>query len=166
MKSKVLQAVVVVFVVMTLMPVLGRAQAEINPDHFDSPAGVATAAPSFYGSFNLPFSVRCAGVNLPPGPYSLSVQRLGKRDVITLASLSKTRPVRLQAIGTGRTSAWGDDAPSALVVERTEQRRRVSAIRFAEPAVTFDLQGEKKAEPSGATELVPISTSTRRVRPD
>jgi len=166
MKSKALQVVVPVFVAMTLMPVLGRAQAEIDPDHFDSVAGVATAATSLYGSFNLPFSVRCAGVNLPPGPYSLSVRRLGNSHVITLASLSKTSPVRVQAIGTGRTSPSGDEAPSALVVERTEQRRRVSAIRFAEPAMTFDLQAEKKAEPSGETELVPISTSTRRVHPD
>jgi hypothetical protein len=169
MKSKVLQAVVTVFVVMTLMPVLGRAQAEINPDHFDSPASVAKAgsegagthnAASFYGSFNLPFRARCAGVNLPPGSYSLSVRRLGKKDVITLAA--KANSVRVQAFGTGLTSRSSAEVPSALVVERTKQRRIIAAIRFGEPGMMLNLQAEKVAGSSGDTELVLIASSTGR----
>jgi hypothetical protein len=114
MKSKILRTVFPVLVVMTLTPVLGRAQAEINPDHFDTPNIVSTAGSnaaanrsvsSFHGSLVLPFAVRCAGVNLLPGSYSMSLRRLGERDVIPLTS--KKNSVRVQAIARRRANRSG-----------------------------------------------------------
>jgi hypothetical protein len=167
MKSKILQTVFPVLVVMTLTPVLGRAQAEINPDHFDTPNIVSTAGSkatanrsvsSFHGSLVLPFAVRCAGFSLPPGSYSMSVRRLGERDVITLTS--KQNSVRLQAFGTGTAWRSSAQAPTVLVVERTGQRRTVRAIRSGESGMTGDLQTADKVGVSGEAELTcPPKTS-------
>jgi hypothetical protein len=78
-----------------LEPVQCHAQAEINPDHYDtpnseplSPAGSSAAAGrstgDFRGTFTVPFDIRCAGLILLSGSYSISVRSVAKSDEITL----------------------------------------------------------------------------------
>src|SRR5215813_6259623 len=75
MKSRIFQLAVPVLLVIAFTPALCRAQAEIDPDHFDSPSYVATAAKKTtslpnptqaYASFVLPYDAICAGVKLAP----------------------------------------------------------------------------------------------------
>jgi len=74
-----------------------RAQAEIDPDHFDSPNMVpfdrpqtkanseaAVATFRYEGRFNLPYTVHCNGKSLRPGRYSISLRADGKVGQATL----------------------------------------------------------------------------------
>jgi len=114
-KSRILQSVASILFVIAVTPALCRAQAEIDPDHFDSPNTVAMDAKSAtsnqepsqaYGSFFLPFDVRCAGVVLKSGQYSLSIQQSGSRNVVTLTRMVKGIPAQaLKVSATPRLSA-------------------------------------------------------------
>src|SRR5215467_7986820 len=73
MKSRRFQLAVPVLLVIAFTPALCRAQAEIDPDHFDSPSSVATVVKKTtslpnptqaYASFVLPYDAICAGVKL------------------------------------------------------------------------------------------------------
>src|SRR5215467_4671154 len=82
-------------ILMSLKPATCRAQAEIDPDHYDTvdsgplPQAMPTIAAGqkvgiFRGKFVLPFDVDYAGLTLPPGSYSLSVRSVGKQRIVTL----------------------------------------------------------------------------------
>jgi hypothetical protein len=146
-----------------LEPFQCHAQAEINPDHYEITGGEpisqagnsATAARNageFRGTFTLPFDVRCAGLTLPSGPYSLSIHSLAKSDEVTL--IPKGNAIMIQARVASRSSAGG---ASALVVERTGQRRTLTAIRLKEPGITLYLQAAQRRSASADAEVVPIS---------
>ena len=164
MKSRVLQLVPVLLVI-SFAPTLCRAQAEINPDHFDSLTNVSTVEneamsnrnPSqAYGSFFLPYDVRCASTTLTAGYYSLSVRQSGKRNVIKLTPI--VNGVRAQAVEVIATPRLSPQAPSGLVVDRNNQQRILTAISLREPGVTLFLQTVKNPVVSMDAELIPLSS--------
>lgn len=171
MKSRILKSAVHILFVISLTPALCRAQAEIDPDHFDS-VKVSTVAkkatanrnPSqAYGSFFLPFEVRCASVKLTPGHYSLSVQQSGRRDVVRLVRIvNGVRGQALEVIATPRLSAEG---PSGLFVDRINQQRVLTGISLQQPGVTLFLQTSKAAGTSRKAEVIPISYSVSQAFP-
>jgi hypothetical protein len=163
-------------VVLTMVrPASCRAQAEIDPDHYEMSNDESTAAtPSttklsaattnrsadgFLGKFILPFDIRYAGVILPRGSYSVSVGSLRKANVVTLIPDGKA--VRLQAIQARLRTRSDVEGPNALVIERKGRKRTLSAIRLNEPRITLDLSGEERGTDSVDAELVPISSMAR-----
>ena len=165
MKSRILQVASILFVI-SVTPALCRAQAEIDPDHFDSPSDFATVAKSAtsnhkpsqaYGSFFLPFDVSCAGVVLKSGHYSLSIQQAGSRDIVTLARVVNGIPGRaLKVTATARLSTEG---PSGLVVDRLNQRRTLTAISLQQLGVTLFLRPGKEGVVSTNADPILISYS-------
>ena len=79
-KSRLRQSLLRILIVISFAPALCWAQAEINPDHFDPVSNVAAIenkamsngnSSQASGSFFLPYDVKCAGVTLAPGYYSV-----------------------------------------------------------------------------------------------
>lgn len=157
-------------------PASCRAQAEIDPDHYEMSNDESTAAatrsttkPSaappnrradvFLGKFTLPFDVRYAGVILPRGSYSLSVRSLRKANLVTL--IPDGNAVRLRTIRARLRTRPGAEGPNALVIVRNGLERTLSAIRLREPRITLDLHAEERRTDSFDMELVPIFSMTR-----
>jgi hypothetical protein len=172
MRSRILQSLAPIFLVIAFTPALCLAQAEINPDHFDSPSNISTVAkkatsnpkPSqAYASFVLPFDVSCAGVELTPGNYSLSIRQLGKRDVVRLMRTGNgVRAQVLELIATPRLNA---DGSSRLVVNHVNRRRTLTAISLREPGVTLFLQSGKENLAARNAEPVRIASSPSQALP-
>lgn len=172
MKSRILQSLVPILLVIAFTPAVCRAQAEIDPDHFDSPSNaspVAKKAPSnrnpslAYGSFFLPFDVTCAGVKLTQGHYSLSVQQSGRRDVVRLVRIANG--VSSQALEVAATPRLSAEGPSGLVIDRVNQQRTLTGISLQQPGVTLFLQTGKAAGTSKNAERIPISYSVSQALP-
>lgn len=172
MKSRKLQLAVPILFVISFAPALCRAQAEVDPDHFDSPSNVSTVAkratsnrnPSqAHGSFFLPFVVRCAGVKLTPGHYSLSVQQSGRRDVVRLVRI--VNGIRVPALKVAATPRLSAEGPGGLVIDRVNQRRTLTAISLQQPRMTLLLQTSKETGTSVNAELIPISYSASQALP-
>lgn len=172
MKSRVLQSLVPILLVIAFTPALCWAQAEIDPDHFDGPSNASAVAkkatsnrnPSqAYGSFALPSDVICAGVKLTPGYYSLSIRQFGKRDVVRLTRIVNGVGAQvLELMATPRLNAEG---PSTLVVNYVNQRRTLTAISLQEPGVTLFLQPGKEGGSSRNAEPIRISYSASQAFP-
>ena len=169
MKSRILQSVAPILLVISFAPALCRAQAEIDPDHFDAVSDISKAenkatsnqtSSQAYGSFFLPFEVKCAGVKLAPGHYSVSVRQAGRRDVVTL--MRTVNGVRAQALVVKATPRWSHEAPTGLVVDHTNQQRTLTAISLRQPGATLYLQIGKEAGTSMDAELIPISYPASR----
>jgi hypothetical protein len=160
-KSKSLQSLLPVFILITFTPALCRAQAEINPDHFESIGSVATiattAADRAYGSFFLPFEVQCAGAKLMPGPYSLSIRQQGRHDIVRLTPIKNG--ARAQSLEVTTTPQVSPEASIGLVIDRSSKQRTLTAIRLGQLGVTLFLQ---PARVSITAELIPISFSGGR----
>ncbi len=172
MKSRILQSVVPVLFVIALTPALCRAQAEIDPDHFDSPVNVTTVAKKAtlnptrsqaYGSFFLPVDVMCSGAKLRSGYYSIAVRQLGKRNLVRLAPI--VNGVRAQALEMMATPRLSPSARNELLVNRVNQRRTLTAISLEEAGVTLFLETRKESGISVNAELIPISYSTSQAFP-
>jgi hypothetical protein len=171
MKSGILQSVASMLFVIAVTPSVCRAQAEISPDHFDSPSGGATVAksatsnqkPQTYDSFFLPFEVNCAGTMLKPGRYSLSIQQSGKRDVVRFTRI--INGVRGQAIAVTATPRLGAEGPSGLVIARVNQRRTLTAIGLRQLGVRLVLQPNKERVVSMNAEPILVSYSASRPLP-
>ena len=172
MKSRVLQSVVPIVLVVAFAPALCRAQAEIDPDHFDNISHVAAVAKTrtsnrkasqAYGSFFLPFDVTCAGVKLAPGYYSLSIRQLGRWDVVRMTRIVNGAPAHsLEVTATPRLTA---EAPSGLVVDHVNQRRALTAISLQQLGVTLFLQPGKERTTSMNVEPIRISYSATQTFP-
>ena len=85
------------------------AQAEINPDHYDTPNTEAVfeanarpdrGAPDSQGTFTPPLDVNCAGLVLPAGFDSLSVPSAARSEEVTLTRVGS-------AVRSARK--WGSD---------------------------------------------------------
>jgi hypothetical protein len=140
-----------------------HAQAEINPDHYETPntepiSRAASSATSdrntgdFRGTFTVPFDVRCAGMILPSGSYSLSVRSVAKSDEINLMPRGNDA-VTIHARARSRSNAQG---PSALVLERIGQRHMLTAIRLKEPGMTLYLEAKQGWNAPADAEMIPI----------
>jgi hypothetical protein len=80
---------------------------------------------------------------------------VGKEHIVTL--IPEGNRVRIQAIRVLVRTASNVGGASALVLERTAERRSLSSIRLTEAGVTLELRDEKAPNISTVTERVPIS---------
>jgi hypothetical protein len=171
MKSRILQSVIPVLLVISFTPAVCRAQAEINPDHFDGISNYSAESnvrsngnpTQAYGSFFLPSPVRYSGGELRPGYYSLSVRQLGRRDVVRLTPI--VSGVRARAVEITTTPRLSPGAPGGLLVDR--RRRTLTAISLQPAGVTLFLQTGKEAGGILDAEIIPIPmpSSTGRALP-
>ena len=147
-----------------------RAQAEIDPDHFEAPnmepfdkvkidtsSNVGTIR--YDGKFRLAHAVQCNGKSLRPGRYSVSLRYDGK---VARATLNRDG----QTIGIGgvvhrHAHRQGNDA---LIVELQGTTRRLSAIQVAKLDFVLDREPQIKnsthGEP-GRLERLPLTETVR-----
>jgi len=132
---------------LALLVVLGgpgaHAQAEIDPDHFDSPNTEAIPQPKTVDSkttparyertFSLPYSVLCNGKKLGPGTYSISIRSDGKVGQATLNQKGRT----IETMGVIQTEAQ-KQRDEVVVVEKNENGRTLSVVRVRGLAFVFD----------------------------
>lgn len=107
------------------------AQAEIDPDHYETTDAAPTAAMHYAGKVKLPHTLRCEGQSLPPGEYSMTVN--SDREIAHVTLLRMGQAFRLQGI------AQRQNHPSrnALVVERDGGLRRLSLIHASQMELKF-----------------------------
>ena len=109
------------------------AQAEIDPDHFESPNSEPLTAPKpnaenqvaemrYEGRFALPYYVLCRGNRLAPGKYTISLRSDGKvgQAILNLEG----RAVRIAGVVHRQAHKRGN---SALIVEDKGMIRTLSA---------------------------------------
>jgi hypothetical protein len=120
-----------------------RAQAELAPDHFDSPDMLpfdqpqlqATAKPvsgHYQGKMTLAHRVRCNGATLAPGKYEVSLQSDGKTVEVTLNHRGRIVTVKGQAYEKPLNTERG-----YVVVERRGNARRLSVVHVGLVEVAF-----------------------------
>jgi len=150
-----------------------RAQAEIDPDHFDSPNMVpfdrpqtkanseaAVATFRYEGRFNLPYTVHCNGKSLRPGRYSISLRADGKVGQATLNQKDQT-------IGIGGVveQQARKERNDALVVERNRGKRNLSEIQVAELDLILDprslIVSARDSKPNRVDRL-PLTETTQK----
>jgi hypothetical protein len=129
-----------------LGPSPAHAQAEVDPDHFDSPN--AQPIPQlvrllrYDGTFSLPYSVLCNGKKLAPGKYSISLRFDGKVGRATLNQ--KNHPIEIAPVVQTEAPKQRDEV---VVVENNQTGRTLSVVRVS----GFDLVLDPKhsADPPG-----------------
>jgi hypothetical protein len=119
------------------------AQAEIDPDHFDSPntepfdqpetAQNQVSASRYDGNFSLPYVVQCSGKKLAPGKYSVSLRSDGKVGHGVLKS--KSQSIEITSVVHSQGSKRGTDG---VVVGSKGEVRTLSAIQVAGVNFVFD----------------------------
>jgi hypothetical protein len=109
-------------------------QAEVDPDHFDSPSDVArTEKARFDGKVTIPYSVTCNGKRLQPGRYMVSLRSDGKTGRVTLNQNGQT----IEIAG----AVWppaASHAGNSVLVECIGKAHRLAAIHVAEMELVFD----------------------------
>src|SRR5579863_4564400 len=140
------------------------AQAEVDPDHFDSPNTEPFDRPKtqsqahatrFDGDFSLPYAVQCGGKQLPPGKYSVSLRSDGKVGHGVLKS--KNQFIEITSAVHSRGSERGSDV---VVVGRNGKVRTLSAIQVAVVNFVFDSILKRDASSSSKnkyTETLPLT---------
>lgn len=157
MKSTMFLTVCVVLVAALLKSPPCMAQAEIAPDHFDSPSTEpVSAVGSVQGKFTLLHQVNCAGMTLPAGAYSLSIRSLDGGTLVTLTP--KGTMAAIQARVESRSAA---DRPIALILERIGQQRVLVGFSLQDSGTVLRLQGLPSQPVSWKSEMVPIVYPTR-----
>jgi len=164
-KLKVL-AVGFLGMLVALKPGPCRAQAEIDPDHYeisnaDAPPALRKTVPpggnaitdSFRGRFVLPCDIRYAGVILERGFYSIAIHSLGKQNLVTFIAKSGVK-VEIRARVSAESSV---QRPSSLVLERAGKQFRLTEIRLHELRMTLGLEAVQRNDASIGTKLIPIS---------
>lgn len=147
---------------MMLGPSPAYSQAEIDPDHFDSPS--AQPIPQrirllrYDGIFSLPYSVRCRGNKLAPGKYSISLRFDGQVSRATLNQQNHAIEI---------AHVVPTDAPKqrdeVVVVENDQTGRSLSLVRVSGFDFVFDPEHPAGA-PGGRpkrTKKVPLKVIVR-----
>ena len=142
-----------------LLPATARAQSDVMPDEFAFSAEPATAAQpvaavnaaNFDGKISLPYAVNCAGRNLEPGEYVVSVRSEGSARVVTIHG-GGTR-VNMQAREVRVKEAASH---SALLVRKSGQGHRVEAVYVEGLGATLYLNANTKGA-AIEMERLPIS---------
>ena len=141
-----------------LGPAGAYAQAEIDPDHFDSPN--AQPIPQrvrllrYDGTFSLPYSVRCNGKKLAPGKYSISLRFDGKVGRATLNQ--KNHAIEIAPVVQTDAPKQRDEV---VVVENNQTGRTLSVVRVS----SFDLVFDPKHS-ADASDGTPAPTKTLPLR--
>lgn len=169
---KILFVIGVLGTVATFRPTPSSAQAEIDPDHYDTPSVVASttnasntakprlnhSAKSFRGRFSLPVDVSYPGVVLKRGSYSISIHSLGKQNLVTFTSYRTGVKVQIRAQVSAESNAEG---PSTLLLEGASKPFRLMAIQLNEPRMTLDLRARQGNNACLTEELIPIFVTRR-----
>jgi len=162
-----------------LMPGTCRAQAEIDPDHYETSSADAPAAnvlktgppkgnvsgDSFRGRFVLPCDTRYAGVILERGFYSISIHSLAlaKQNLVTFISKRSGVKVEIRARVSAESNVQG---PSSLVLEHTGKQFQLTEIRLHELRMTLGLEAGQGNNAYSDTKLIPISPPTGQISED
>ena len=160
-----------------LKPGTCRAQAEIDPDHYETPSADALRAhilktvppsakvsgDSFRGRFVLPCDIRYAGVILERGSYSISIHSLGKQNLVTFIPDGSGVKVQIRA----RVSAESNvQDRSSLVLAHAGKQFRLTEIRLHELRMTLGLEAGQRNNASMDMKLIPISYTTGETSED
>ena len=129
------------FGAVTLGPSGAYAQAEIDPDHFDSPTTEQIPQPRtanrkitrYDRAFSLPYSALCNGKRLAPGKYSIWLRSDG--NVGQAALYQKGHAVELAGVVQAKASKHHDEV---LVVENNKNGRMISIVRVCGFDFVFD----------------------------
>jgi hypothetical protein len=139
------------------------AQAEIDPDHFDSPN--AQPIPQlvrllrYDGAFSLPYSVLCNGKRLAPGKYSISFRFEGK---VGRAILNQeNHAIEIAPVVQTEASKQRDEV---VVVENNRTGPTISVVRVSGFDFVFD--AKDSADPPGGsperTKKLPLKVIVRK----
>jgi len=135
---------------------LACAQAEIDPDHYDTPGLervqplAAKDATHYDGHLRLPYSVQCKGNNLAPGRYSISLNSDGRTALLVMHRKGET--VRIQGVAQRHTGNPGRDV---LLVERNDGTPpMLLAIHSAQLDFVFDSAPGYKQMSSARTKSI------------
>jgi hypothetical protein len=147
---------------LTLLMALGGAgayaQAEIDPDHFDSPntepfdqrkTQSQAHATRYDGNFSLPYAVQCSGKQLAPGKYSVSLRSDGKVGHGVLKS--KSQFIKITSVVHPQGCKRGADV---VVVGSNGKVRTLSAIQVAGVIFVFDPIFKRGASSSSRNECI------------
>ena len=155
--------VVVIFVGLVASAILGascaQAQSEIDPDHFDSPNTEPIPQPKapdstridtirYEGQFTLPHEVRCNGISLRPGKYSVSLRSNGKVGQVTLNRNGHATEIA------GIVQKQAAKRRNELIVEHNGKGRALSVIRVSGFDFVFD--PKHSADPSPDSKGAPV----------
>jgi len=156
MKSRMFLTACAVLVAALLKSPSCMAQAEIAPDHFDSPS----EEPAFpnskvQGKFTLLHQVNCAGLTLPAGAYSLSITSLDGETLVTLAPSGTVAAIQARVESLSAVAR-----PIALILERIGQQRFLVGFSLQDSGTVLRLQGMPSQPASQKSEMVPIVYAT------
>lgn len=130
------------------------AQAEVDPDHFDSPDtepvpqsrtadGKVTAA-RYDRTLSLPYSVLCNGKTLAQGKYSVSLRYDGNVGLATFNQ--KGRAIEIAGAVKAETSERRDEV---AVVENSKNGRTLSVVRVS--GVDFIFEPKHRGDPTDSS---------------
>jgi hypothetical protein len=147
-----------------LGPSRAYAQAEIDPDHFDSPN--AQSIPQlvrllrYDGTFSLPYSVECNGKKLAPGKYSISLRFDGQVGRATLNQ--KNRAIEIAPVVQTDAPKQRDEV---VVVENNQTGRTLSVVRVSSFDFVFDSKHSADASDGSPapTKTLPLKVIVRNV---
>jgi hypothetical protein len=178
-KAKKLKMVLVIGflgMLVALKPGICRAQAEIDPDHYErssadartnisktAPPKANVSAEGFRGRFVLPCDIWYAGVILERGFYSISIHSLGKQNLVTFIPKGRGVKVEIRARVSAQSNVQG---ASSLVLEHTGKQFRLTGIRLHEWRMTLGLEAAQRNISSTDTKLIPISYTTGETSED
>jgi hypothetical protein len=121
-------------------------------------AGAASAQPLVKGTFTLPYEVHWGKAVLPPGHYSIAIDRADRPALVTTA--------------TGRVVAFVmarsfDDAmkgqPTALIITKSETQRVVRSFNWREGSRRFIYRAFTEAERTQLGSTTELDTVTIRM---
>jgi hypothetical protein len=134
-----------------LGPSCAYAQAEIDPDHFDSPNTEQILQPRtadrkvtvnrYDRAFSLPYSALCNGKKLAPGKYSISLRSDGNVGQATL--YQKGHAIEIASVVQTKAPKHHDEV---VVVEKNKSGRTLSIVRVSKFDFLFD--PKHSADPS------------------
>jgi len=142
------------------------AQAEIDPDHFDSPNTEPFPQPKaaggirYNGTFSLPYSVLCNGKKLAPGKYSISLRCDGNVGRATLNQ--KGHVIEIARVVQTEAPRQRDE----VVVVENNSGRMLSLVRVSGFAFALDPKHPEDASTNSRpprTEELPLTVASNEV---
>jgi hypothetical protein len=148
-----------------LLPATAHAQADAmaSPDDYPFSAAETTAPQAvqhaaakqqnadFEGKVSLPYGVNCAGKNLKPGQYFLSVKSEGTSRGVTIHGSGESVDIRVREVRVNRGASQ-----SALLVRKSAGGHRLEGVYVEELGATLYLDPTTNRG-HAATERLPIS---------
>ena len=141
-----------------LLPATARAQSDAMPDEFafvdTTPAAqpvLAVQAANFDGKISLPYGVNCAGKNLEPGQYVVSVRSEGSARVVTIHGGGTSVGMYAREVQVKEAASH-----SALLVRKSGQGHKVEAVYVEGLGATLYLNPNTNGAAAGM-ERLPIS---------